>query len=312
MAHPPTPPRFDPEKKKSQHFVPQLWQRRFADPAGNVWARYRRGADPFRNKRPRLAGKARQVSVTVTMTEDWLYTIFDKWWRPSNAVEDAISKDERLIASVFDKVSDPNVVVTPQIVEDLSWAIGLAACRTPEVMRRGHRRAKELASQTAKIHSYPDKNTFLADIHARFGVLISDAEYQHLLTRTDEQLRAEADWIEGMSTQDPLLPQQNALLGARLIGDEIAAMALTIIHAPAPVDFILGDTPLPDASLAQGFAVPISAKVALHAEPPGARQAGSLHVRPARLAEVSIINKRQHEMSRDVVIGPDPDILDAL
>ena len=309
----PRPPPFDPDVNANQHSVPRLWQRRFADAAGHVYGRYRPGADPIRYSKPTLAGKARLVSVGDTMTEDWTYTVFDRWWRPSNEVEKALSKIEGKIAPVFDQIADPNVAGTPQLVQELCEALGLAACRTPWVMARGHRRGKELAYALARVHQYPDKKAFLADVHNHFGVAYSDAEYDSVFKKTEEELQAEADEIASMSPQDPRLPQQIALFGADMVAQAIANMELTLLHSPASTNFILGDTPLPDADLRCGFVVPICKKVALLASPACPGRAGTLNVRQQAIAsDVADINRQQHAMSLDVVIGPDKLALDAL
>ena len=86
MTFPPAP-NFNPDDKRNQHYVPQLWQQRFANDSGRVYVRYRVEADPIRETKPRRAGKARQVSVADTMASDWIYTIFGRWWRHTSALE---------------------------------------------------------------------------------------------------------------------------------------------------------------------------------------------------------------------------------
>ncbi|WP_411902289.1 DUF4238 domain-containing protein [Methylorubrum thiocyanatum] len=310
MTLPPAPP-FDPDKNKNQHHVPQLWQQRFANSAGRVYGRYRAEADPIRERHPRRAGKARQVNVAKTMAADWIYTVFDRWWRPSNALEAALSKDEGRIAYVYDQVADPAAPISAQIRLDLCQALGLAACRTPEVMGRGHRRAKELAWAAAEVHSHADKAAYFAAIRSKFGVELTEEDYDKFRSRTTKQLLEEASWIEGLSPQAPELPEQIALLGAGLVGNIMESMQLTLLQAPDPLHFVLGDTPLPDAGLIHGFIVPISASVALQAETPEAAPKQSVRRRIASVQEVEMVNIQQYDMCRDVIIGPDPAVLDA-
>lgn len=304
----PTPPPFDPKTFVNQHSTQQSWQKRFADAAGRVYGRYRDGADP----KPALAGHARVISVYDTMTGDWTYTIFDKWWRPSNVLEHMLSKIEAHVAPIFDQAVDPNVAVTPQLASELRDALGIAACRMPWVMARGHRRGKELARAVASVHQYPDKATFLAAIFTQYGVALSDAEYKDALSATEIQLEAEADEIAAMSPQDPRLPQQIALFGAVEVARAIAHLDLTLLHAPAPTQFVLGDTPLPDADLGLGFTVPISKEVALRARPALPGHSAGLSVGSATASEVADINQAQYDRSLDVVIGPDKLTLDKL
>jgi hypothetical protein len=75
-----------PFEKFNQHYVPQFWQRGFADAKGHVWARYRREADPVRLCHPDQAGLPRKIGTKNTMTGDFTYTVFDFYWRPSDAL----------------------------------------------------------------------------------------------------------------------------------------------------------------------------------------------------------------------------------
>lgn len=308
---PPAPP-FDPNVKKNQHYVPRLWQKRFANGSGTVFGRYHTTADPIRDKKPGFAGKARQVSVDNTMADDWIYTVFDNWWRPSNSLEDAISKDEARIAHVFDQITVSATQITADLRRDFCLAIGFAACRTPEIMARGHRRAKALASIFADIHSYSEKSSYLATIQTQFGVVLSDAEYEKIHARTREELTRESEWIHGLSPQDPNLPQQIALTGADIVARIIEGMELTLLEAIEPPYFVLGDTPLPDADLGLGFVVPISSKIALKAERKDTTNVSSIQRELVRSTVCWDVNRIQHRMSRAVVIGPDPAVLDAL
>lgn len=308
----PTPPPFDPNTYVNQHYTQQSWQKRFADAAGHVYARYRKGADPLGDKWPALAGRARGVNVAKTMTGDWTYTIFHKWWQPSNELEHMLSEIEGYLAPVFDQAVDPNIACTPQLAGELCDAVGLAACRMPWVMARGHRRGKELVQEVALIHKYPDKATFLSNIASRFGDVFSDADYDGFYQQPQVDLQGAAELMAAMSPQDPRLPQQIALFGAVEVAQAIAGLNLILLHAPAPTHFILGDTPLPDTGLRQGFTVPLSKAVALLALPPLPGQTSGICRRHADASDVAAINQEQWDRSLDVVIGPDKLTLDAL
>ncbi len=309
MTQPPAPP-FDPDANRSQHFVPKLWQKRFADHRNNVYGRYRANADPLRDKRPAAAGRARVVSIDDTMTGDWVYTVFNGWWWPSNHLEQAISKDESRIAAVFDLIADPSTQMTRELRLDFCKSIGFAVCRTPTVMRRGHELSKKLANFLACIHDFSSKEEFLSRGRTDFGIDIEDA-YDSIAARTADELLTEAQEIVDMSPQHPYLPEQNAILGADAVGVAVSTMRLTLLDAPATVAFILGDAPLPDKDLSHGFILPLSAKLALRAEP-AAQEEDVVHRAAAFPQDVADSNLRQYEMSLDVVIGPDGAVLDAL
>lgn len=76
----PPPPPF---QKTNQHIVPRFWQKEFAGQDGRIFARYRTSADPLQGAQK---GRARQANVAELMTSDWTYTVFDRWWRPSDEV----------------------------------------------------------------------------------------------------------------------------------------------------------------------------------------------------------------------------------
>jgi hypothetical protein len=67
-------------KKRNQHYVPKSWIKRFAGANGRIYA-----SD---------GQKVRPVSAGKIMSQDWLYTVFDNTWQPSDALEDELSKDE--------------------------------------------------------------------------------------------------------------------------------------------------------------------------------------------------------------------------
>ena len=66
--------------KRNQHYVPKSWIKRFADDKDRLHAWD--------------GQKVRLVSAKKIMTEDWLYTIFDNTWKPSDALEEELSKEE--------------------------------------------------------------------------------------------------------------------------------------------------------------------------------------------------------------------------
>jgi hypothetical protein len=66
-------------EKQNHHFVPRFWLRQFTGPNGQLFGRTRKGI--------------REVSPRFTMQDNWLYTIFDGHWNPSDSLENAISVD---------------------------------------------------------------------------------------------------------------------------------------------------------------------------------------------------------------------------
>jgi hypothetical protein len=54
------PPKFE---KINPHYVPQFWQRNFADHSGHLFGRYLNDADPDFASSHKRAGKARPVNT---------------------------------------------------------------------------------------------------------------------------------------------------------------------------------------------------------------------------------------------------------
>ena len=105
-----TAPKFE---KQNHHYVPQFWQRGFRDSTGQLYAR--------------TGGNVRIVSPKTIMQVDWLYTIFDGQWRPSDALEDALSVIEGQDAQLLQRLNAPGYIPTADRAaqEPLSQRVGL-------------------------------------------------------------------------------------------------------------------------------------------------------------------------------------------
>src|SRR5271170_6870866 len=94
---------MDPNfKKRNHHYVPQFWQRRFADATGQLYVRYSESADKWKTASER--GKARPVNAKSTMAEDYANTVFDETWRPYDVLEDLLAKAEGEMKKTQDEV----------------------------------------------------------------------------------------------------------------------------------------------------------------------------------------------------------------
>lgn len=303
MTLPPAPE----SKKQNQHIVPRFWQGRFAGTSGHIYARYRVGSDPT----GRRAGGARQAGAGSLMSEDWTYTVFDRWWRPSDAVENELSKLEGRLSRAVATLDATGTVPDLALTWELCLFVGLAACRTPEVMARSHRRLKALALALSEAVGAESFERFRDEISSRFGVMLSESDYAALRARPGSSLTDTAQAIGAMSPQNPVLPEQLALTGVETVAMQVGEMTLELLDAPAPHHFILGDTPLADWDLAKGFVLPLSRSLALNAT----QRTGAWSLptrRSATAAEVADSNRLQHAHARDVVIGPDKGYLDGL
>jgi hypothetical protein len=275
--------------KRNQHYVPRSWIKRFAGTkALYAWD----------------GQKVRQVSASNIMSEDWLYTVFDNTWQPSDALEDELSKDEGKAAKLVKRLSDAHYTLKPADGDQLCDFLALQACRHPDIMNRGYRRARALGELIASAHTIPSAQDFALKA-AGFGIpaVAAGEMYRYLRTVDRNRLQHELEELNRLSEQDPQLPIQDALRAKPQIAQALRSMTFTLLDAPSGCAFILGDTPLPQELLRHGFSVPLSKSLALISAPSNSSQA-IMARRIATQAEVDAVNRIQWENSLHFVVGP--------
>lgn len=179
-------------------------------------------------------------------------------------------------------------------------------------MGRGQRVARQLAELLADAHQFTTAQFVVAA--ERFGMNASEATTCHtlLLTRSPEQLLQELDDVVSLSPQDARLPLPYTIVSTPFVVQRISSLDWTVLHAPLGHTFALGDTPLPQSDLVQGFRVPLSRSTAIEALPASTGPSGTLTRRPASSQEVVAINREQSANALRIVVGPDPAVLQAL
>lgn len=291
----PKPPR---SVKENQHYVPRMWLSRFAGQDGRVSA-IENGI------------LKHQVSVADIMSGDWIYTVFDEWWRPSDSLEDALANVEAEANTLFDMLQ-----TSPDLPTDEQWValckfLALTACRHPETMRRGHLRSKTMAWALADVRAYPDKESFLQDFKKRFGSDLPPAIYDAYMKESPEALLEQAEIVEHLSPQDPQLPEQLSVEAVTLVANTIVLQDLYLVDAPPGSDFVFSDHPLPLSELRRGFSVPLSRTLAFEAVP---RANGPFVLRriTASPEMINRVNREQAIRARTTLIGPDKTLLETV
>ena len=281
--------------KKNHHYVPQFWLRGFADSNGQIYAWD--------------GQKVRTAASNKIMQSDWLYTLFDNAWQPSNALEDELARIEGIVAPLFVNLSAPTASPTATDRQKICDFLALQACRHPDIMKRGHRRARELGALIAGAHAFQSVNDFVTEA-AKFAIPASVAHALHgyLCAQDPAQLRQELDELNRLSAQDAQLPEQEAVRAQAQIAQAIATMLITLLDVPNGSAFVLGDTPMPQENLGHGFSVALSKSVAIDARPSTAVQS-TIGRRVATIAEISAANQAQWDNSLHIVIGSDPQAL---
>ena len=285
--------------KKTQHYVPKFWLKRFANARGHLYARI------DNNVQVRAAGHL--------MAEDWLYTIYNAKWQPSNALEDALSDRESIFARVFRTVDAHGYVVTSAERDVLCEFVALQACRHPDVMKRGLNLAYKYAVQFAKVHQFNNFKDFNSNLIKCFGpgTEITKDEHKNALGSSENELETAVNFMKDMSPQDPRFCMQHVLLAACQIMPIIANLDLVILDAPSGSSYLLGDTPLPQSEFSGGFVLPLSKTIALE----GAPAVGTTPTTSRRLAtqkEVDDTNETQWADAARTVVGPCRALLNSL
>lgn len=281
---------FDPDVQKNQHYVPVFWQKRFAGTDGVLYG--------LKN------GEISPINPKKHMSEEYLYTTFDRNFVPSNWLESAASKPETKAAKAYRTLDNPSNTGSTEDQIFLRWFIAFSACRHPDTMSSGHRRAKELAQVLADVHSKTREDFCLS--LKEFGIDTDNANvlYDYFGKVDSERLLAEAKDIQLMPPTDPDLPKHVAVESETIerVLLNLSRHSVTVLEAPDDVSFVLGDTPFPP-ELGKGFTVPISSRLGLLWEPGSMEVFPSWNRRTAKISELESSNQEQADNARDVVIG---------
>ena len=284
--------------KRNHHYVPQFWQKLFASPSGRLYAREGATAKPTSPKR--------------LMSADWIYTAFDQNWLASDAIEDSLSQAEAAASAACRSLIATTLVPSAPVQQALRHFIALQACRHPDVLGRGHRLAKDLGAILVMAHSLTESE--FADALRPFGVGSNDAQAMltELKTRAPKALELEFQELEQLPPHDPQLPHTEALKALSQIEGQLATMDLFVLDAAHPLEFVLGDTPVPQNDLWKGFVVPIARTVALSFQPTQCTVAPTCTRRAATQTDITASNQWQFQNAAKVTIGSDATLLNAL
>jgi len=294
------PPLIPPRSvKKNQHYVPRFWLARFAGPTG------------------RLVGLKdgviqHQVGVDNVMSDDWIYTVFDSWWRPSDEIEDDLGVVDGEADRLFTDLHADKTNPSNEQWEHLCTFLALTACRHVDTMMRGHARGKEMALVIASAASYESETTFLSDVKVQFGCEFPVGLWAVLKAKDEAALWEEAEEVLDLLPYDPRLPVQLSLAAVKPVTNSIAIQDLWLLDAPSGSAYVLGDRPVPLRLVGHGFDVPLSSSLAFRATPTATGTVGGLGRRYATPAEVNEINRHQVARAKSVLIGPSRALLETL
>ena len=284
---------------KRQHYVPQFWLKGFADVGGHIYGL--------------TDGKVSTVAASKVMQEHWLYTTFDTDWVATNDLETAFSLAESEFATSIRRLRDKGYQPAPADHDDLRKIIAIQATRHPDLMKRHRNLASDFAKDWAAGANDADLMSFYARM-SKYGLDLLDVAYFYVIGKEPQfaaSLPLLADTITSLIPQHHALPEQDAVRAWPIVEKALKGMTFTLLDAPSGQQFVLGDTPLPQADMVTaGFCLPLSAELAVKAEAtPGT---SSVLRRPASSGEIAGSNEWQSANAKSLVIGADPKLLLAL
>lgn len=289
---------FDPWENRNQHYVPQFWQNKFREAEGK----------PLYGL---FYDQIKEISPKNQMSEDWLYTVFDAQWQPSNKLEKAASIVEGYAASIFHNLSNKSYIPTSIEQSFLREFIAFSACRHPDILTRVPYQTEMLAFLFADAHSM-DLIEFQEKLGTKTGVTPVEAElfYKKLKSQTEQQLLEQLEEIQNLSSNNPLLPMQLAIHRDTIsaVVSILSNHVITILDSPPGCNFVLSDKPFSE-KMYEGFYIPISNKLALAWEHSSAGNNNQWVRREATLEEAYYINIEQAHLSKSVLIGPSKETL---
>lgn len=244
------------------------------------------------------------------MQLEWLNTVYDEQWRPSDWLENQLAKLEAVVADVYKALDHAHGADLAALLPILPEVLALQACRHPDVFFRGHRQAGRLAELIADAPLHDSEQDFVQAAQV-LGLQASEATelYRIASQYGPDETAAAALYVRSLSPQDPRLPMTDALRALDPIAKELAKLSYEVLDAPVGSIFVLGDTPLAQSELSLGFVVPLSSSLAVRAFPSAAP---TISRRQASQQEVQDCNRGQWAMAKDIVVGADPAVLQGL
>jgi hypothetical protein len=236
------------------------------------------------------------------MSDDYLYTVFDEKWIPSDDIENSLMRKETFYANAIRSIIFDCDLGEKNKISILRF-VSLQACRHPDVMNRMLRRARDLGVFISKFNDL--SNSDFKNGLSKFGIFNGDADIiiSELKNISSEQLIAECQNLHELSPQSHELPIQDAILAEDKIFSLLSGMEVRLLSAPVDNYFILGDTPLEQSNLSAGFYLPLSKKYAIAA-------AQSCCASPVIIPDIctlnvlDAINKQQFDNALQHVVGP--------
>lgn len=290
----PPPPKF---VKSSHHVVPVLWQRRFA--AGGEPGPY------YLNVQTGKALKAQGPGDK--MAEEYVNIVFDEFYRPSDLLEDQLSRIETSVARGLDRLIQAGEIDDDARV-DIAMLLAIQACRYPDRFASRLDLAKYLAIALAQHQNKPDVASLNSALQASGmlpGASLTAADFTRLKSAPEEQIEGELNDILSLHGYEAHFNPSLIWSAALPLASHLLALEWNLLHASQPA-FAISDRPVP-YKLEYGFSLGLSACFGLVISRPDAPvAAGTIYARTASQSEIDEVNAEVRSRAREWICGPGP------
>lgn len=285
-------------KKANHHYVPRHWLKRFRDDEHQLWVR---------------EGSHIQVrGVREIMSLGYLYTTYDARFSGSDDLEDYLGLIETIQSKSLAMICRPEEPVGPGTRHDLAAIIALQALRHPDVMAWGRRRALLYAGLALKIKKM-SLDEFLEKVAPALDDAMPEYLYEEIQAQPEAVLEKELADINALSPQSPELADTDTLSAFMGLCAKLHKFHMRVVEIRAGEgSFVLGDTPLPQEQLSNGFSFPLSKRVAVFAWEASEGEFPQIERSWASEEEVVMVNQAQWNRHACLIVGESREVLLAL
>ena len=291
MSYPPAP-KFE---KSNHHVVPALWQRRFSA-----------SGDPgpyYLNVVTKQALSAQGPGSK--MAEPYANIVFDEHFRPSDSLEDRLSKLETKMVRGLDALIATEVLDDATRI-DIAMLMAVQASRYPERFADRLDLGKYLAIALGDFRSYPDVVVLNGALRATGmlpGASLTEDEFTRLQQANKHELAQELAQILSLHGYEAHYNSNLIIDAAQQVASHLLALRWTLLHSSEPA-FILSDRPVP-SPVGYGFSIGLTASYGLELSMPHAPVSeGKILPQTASPSQINAINAEVRGRAREWICGP--------
>lgn len=246
------------------------------------------------------------------MASDYLYTTYDARFSGADDLENELNRIETTQAQSLAQICRPGEPVGPGTRHDLAAILALQTLRHPDVMAWGRRRAVRFAELALKMKKM-SMDEFLECVAPTLDDAHPEWLYEEIQARPDAELERELAGIKALSPQDPELAETDTLSALTSLCASLHAFHMRVLEIhDGGGSFVLGDTPVPQDELANGFTVPLSKRVAVAASRAPQGERPQIERAWAEKDEIDFVNQAQWNRHARLIVGESREALLAL